>query len=328
MSVRAESDTSSDVELLEKNFLKRIFKRTTQRETIGPLGKRRERWFFIMIAPWIIGFLVFQAGPILVAGLLSVGDYSNARGFTWVGLENYRVMLDDPLVRETLGNTIYYTFVSVPFGLVVAFALAFLLNQKVRGSNIFRTIFFLPSVIQGVAVFMLWGWIFNPRFGLINNLLKSIGITGPGWLHDEQWAMPTLILMSLWSIGWMMLVYLAGLQDIPQELYEASELDGASAWQKLRYITIPLISPVTFFLFITGIIGSMQVFAPAYVLTRGGPNYATTTISLLIYFAAFLWDRMGYAAALAVLLFIFILIITLIQFGVARRWVYYASEVE
>ncbi len=326
MSVEAEHEIYADVEVLEKNFLKRIFKRTSRREKIGPLAKMRERWFYLMIAPWIIGFIVFQAGPIIGAGVLSVADFNFGRGLTWVGFEHYKMMVEDPLVRQTLLNTIYYTFVSVPFGLVVAFSLAFLLNQKLRGSNFFRTIFFLPSVIQGVAVFILWGWIFNPRFGLINNLLKSIGITGPGWLHDEQWAMPTLILMSLWGVGWMMLIYLAGLQDIPQELYEASELDGASGWQKMRYITIPLLSPVTFFLFITGIIGSMQVFAPAYVLTRGGPNYSTTTIALLIYFAAFLWDRMGYAAALGMLLFIFILIITLIQFGVAKRWVYYASE--
>jgi multiple sugar transport system permease protein len=328
MSVEVEREVYSEQEGLELSRLQRILRRIFRREKVGPLAKRRERWFYLMISPWIIGFLVFQAGPIIAAGFLSVGNYSQATGFTWVGLENYNYMFDDPLVRQTLLNTVYYTFVSVPLGLVVAFGLAFLLNQKVRGSNFFRTIFFLPSVIQGVAVFMLWGWIFNPRFGLINNLLDAIGINGPGWLLDEHWSMPTLILMSVWGIGWMMLVFLAGLQDIPQELYEASELDGASGWQKVRYITIPLISPVTFFLFITGIIGSMQVFAPAYVLTRGGPNYSTTTIALLIYFAAFLWNRMGYAAALAMLLFFFILIVTLIQFVVAKRWVYYASEVD
>lgn len=299
-----------------------------KRERIGPLARHRERWFYILISPWIIGFIVFQAGPILGAALLSIANFSFSRGIQWIGFENYISLAKDPLVAKTLGNTLYYTFASVPLGLVAAFLLAFFLNQKVRGMNIFRTIYFLPSVIQGVAVYMLWGWIFNPRFGLVNNLLKFVGITGPGWLYNEKWAMPTLILLSVWGVGWMMLIYLAGLQDIPQELYEASELDGANGWQKLRHITIPLISPVTFFLFITSVIGSMQVFAPAYVLTRGGPAYATTTIALLIYFAAFLWDRMGYGAALAMLLFLFILIITLIQFNVAKRWVYYASEVE
>ncbi len=311
-----------------KSIRRKMTKRRRQQEKIGPLARHRERWFYLLISPWIIGFILFQAGPILGAGLLSVVNFSFLRGIQWIGFENYISLTRDPLVAKTLMNTLYYTFVSVPLGLITAFMLAFFLNQKIRGMNIFRTIFFLPSVIQGVAVYMLWGWIFNPKFGLINNLLKFIGINGPGWLYNEKWAMPTLILMSVWGVGWMMLIYLAGLQDIPQELYEASELDGANGWQKLRYITIPLISPVTFFLFITSIIGSMQVFAPAYVLTRGGPAYATTTIALLIYFAAFLWDRMGYGAALAMLLFLFIMIITLIQFGVAKRWVYYASEVE
>jgi multiple sugar transport system permease protein len=328
MSVGLEKDRLLSVEDKKPKFIKRLFKSVKRTEEIGPLGRRRERWFYIMIAPWIIGFIVFQAGPILGAALLSIADYSVSKGITWVGLDNYAMMLDDPLVGQTLFNTVYYTFVSVPLSLITAFLLAFFLNQKVRGVNIFRTIFFLPTIIQGVAVYMLWGWIFNPKFGLVNNLLKAIGINGPGWLWDEKWAMPTLIIMSLWGVGWMMLIYLAGLQDIPVELYEASELDGASGWQKMRYITIPLISPVTFFLFITGIIGSMQVFAPAYVLTRGGPGYATTTISLLIYFAAFLWNRMGYAGALAMVLFVFILVITMIQFGIGKRWVYYASEVD
>ncbi len=327
MSVEmAEKPVRSESE--GKSIRQKMTKRRRQQEKIGPLARHRERWFYLLISPWIIGFILFQAGPILGAGLLSVVNFSFLRGIQWIGFENYISLTKDPLVAKTLTNTLYYTFVSVPLGLITAFVLAFFLNQKIRGMNIFRTIFFLPSVIQGVAVYMLWGWIFNPKFGLINNLLKFIGINGPGWLYNEKWAMPTLILMSVWGVGWMMLIYLAGLQDIPQELYEASELDGANGWQKLRYITIPLISPVTFFLFITSIIGSMQVFAPAYVLTRGGPAYATTTIALLIYFAAFLWDRMGYGAALAMLLFLFIMIITLIQFGVAKRWVYYASEVE
>lgn len=328
MSIGLKAKPLDKEEANRPNFVMRILRKAKQREKVGPLARRRERWFYAMIAPWIIGFVVFQAGPIVGAALLSVADYSASKGITWVGLDNYAMMFEDPLVGRTLLNTIYYTFVSAPLGLIAAFILAFFLNQKVRGVNIFRTVFFLPTIIQGVAVYMLWGWIFNPRFGLVNNLLKLIGINGPGWIYDEKWAMPTLIIMSLWGVGWMMLIYLAGLQDIPMELYEASELDGASGWQKLRYITIPMISPVTFFLFITSIIGSMQVFAPAYVLTRGGPGYATTTIALLIYFAAFLWKRMGYAGALAMVLFVFILVVTLVQFLVAKRWVYYASEVD
>ncbi len=295
---------------------------------MGPLARKRERWFYLMISPWIIGFIVFQAGPIVAAAVLAFNEVNLIKGLTWVGGKHFADMFADPLVGRSLVNTAYYTFTSVPLGLITAFGLAVLLNQKVRGVTIFRTLFFLPSVVQGVAAFMLWGWIFNPRFGLVNNLLKSIGLGQPGWLYDKDWAMPTLILMSLWNIGWMMLIYLAGLQGIPKELYEAAELDGAGTMQRVRYITLPMISPVTFFLFITGIIGSMQVFAPAYVLTRGGPDYATTTISLLVYFAGFLWDKLGYASALAMLLFLLILLVTLFQFGVAGRWVTYEREVD
>jgi multiple sugar transport system permease protein len=292
------------------------------------LAARRERWFYLLITPWLIGFIVLQAGPILAAIVLAFSNWRLNTSFDWAGLQHFRDMAADSVVRQSLVNTAYYTLTSVPLSLLVAFGLAVLLNQKVRGITFFRTAFFLPSVVQGVAVYMLWGWIFNPRFGLVNNFLKALGLPQPGWLYDQNWAMPSLILMSLWGVGWMMLVYLAGLQDIPQELYEAAELDGASAWQRTRYLTLPLISPVTFFLFITGVIGAMQIFAPAYVLTRGGPNYATTTISLLIYLAAFQWDRLSYASALALLLFVIILLITLFQFGVARRWVHYGTEVD
>lgn len=328
MAIQVEPDAPTPSALRLTGRLARWRARLRQRTQIGPLTQRRERWFYLLISPWLVGLIVFQAGPILAAGALSFTEYSLTKGATWVGLDHFATMAGDVLFHKTLRNTAYYALVSVPLGVGVAFALAWLLNQKVPGVNVFRTIFFLPSVVQGVAVIMLWGWIFNPRFGLVNAVLKWFGIQGPAWLQNETWAMPAVILMSLWSIGWMMLVYLAGLQDIPLELYEASELDGASGWQKLRYITLPLISPVTFFLVITNIIGAMQIFAPAYVLTRGGPNNATMTISLLIYFSAFVWNKLGYASALAVVLFVMILLITLFQFGVARQWVYYQTEVD
>lgn len=294
----------------------------------GPLSKRRERWFYLLISLWLIGFLVFHLGPIIGAFAFSLTDFHLAQGFTWVGLRHFQTMLDDPLVAKTLFNTIYYTVGSVGLGLVVAFALAHLLNQRVKGINVFRTIFFLPSVITGIAVIMLWGLIFNPEFGMLNAVLGWFEIDGPAWLHEEEWAMPAVILMSLWNIGWMMLVYLAGLQSIPQELYDAAEIDGAGSWAKLRYITIPLISSVTFFLLVTNIIFSFQVFTPTYVLTRGGPNNATMTISLLIFLAAFQWNRMGFASALAIVLFTIVLIITAIQFLLAGRWVYYETQVD
>jgi multiple sugar transport system permease protein len=297
-------------------------------KSFGPLARRKERWFYILILPWIIGFLIFQLGPILFVGILSFSRYNVIKGISWIGFENFRTMVRDPLVAKTMLNTLYYTIFSVPLGLAFAFFLAVLLNQKIRGVVIFRTIFFLPAVVSGVAVTLLWGWIFNPKYGLINAMLASLGIQGPAWLQSETWAMPAVIIMSLWGVGWMMLIYLAGLQEIPQELYEAAEIDGANRLQRLRHITIPMISPVTFFLFITSIIGSMQVFVPTYVLTRGGPNNATMTISLLTFFSAFLWDKMGFASALALLLFVFIMAITIFQFGLAKRWVYYTTEVD
>jgi len=328
MTTETKPDHAADAIREGSLFRKMRISGSGRPKGIGTLARRRERTFYSLISPWIVGFVVFQALPILGAALLSFGNYSGARGVEWAGLSHYATMLSDPIVSRAIVNTIYYTLVSVPLGLIVAFCLALLLNQKVRGVHLFRTLFFLPSVIQGVAVIMLWGWIFNPRFGLINSTLDTLGIQGPGWLFSEEWAMPTLILMSLWGVGWMMLIYLAGLQDIPQELYEASELDGAGSWQKLRFITLPLISPVTFFLLVMGIISSVQIFAPAYVLTRGGPNYATMTLSLLIYFAAFQWAKMGYASALAMILFVTIFVVTLVQFSAAKSWVHYTTEVD
>ncbi|MDX1435325.1 MAG: sugar ABC transporter permease [Anaerolineales bacterium] len=298
------------------------------RNKLGPLARRKERWFYLLISIWAVGFLAFNAGPILAAFGLSFSNFNLTQGAEWAGLTHYQDMLEDPLVIKTLGNTIYYTLGSVIISLILAFFLAVLLNQKVRGINIFRTFFFLPSVVSGVAVIMLWGLIFNPQFGMLNAFLGWFGIEGPAWLQDEGWAMPAVILMSVWNIGWMMLVYLAGLQGIPQELYEAAEIDGASSWSKMRHITIPLISPVTFFLLVTNIIFSFQVFTPTYVLTRGGPNNATMTMSLLIFLAAFQWNRMGFATAIAVVLFIIIMAVTVFQFTFSGRWVHYETAVD
>jgi multiple sugar transport system permease protein len=299
----------------------------SRRKHLGPLAARRERWFYLMISPWFIGFILFQGGPIVASALLSLADWEIARTPRWVGLSHFATMLgQDRLFWKVSWNTLYYTLGSVPTGLVLAFLLALLLNERVRGVNIFRTIFFLPSVVSGVAVILLWGWIFNPKYGIINGLLAKVGIRGPGWLQDERWAMPALIIMSLWGVGWMMLIYLASLQSVPAELYEAAEMDGAGRWRRFRHITVPLVSPVTFFLLVTSIIGSFQIFTQTYVLTRGGPNNATLTIGLYIYLNAFQWNKMGYAAALAWVLFAAILLLTLIQFRLAGRWVYYEQE--
>jgi multiple sugar transport system permease protein len=293
---------------------------------MGARSRWRERWFYVLISPWIIGFILFQGGPVIVSALLSLTHWELAKLPEWVGLENYRELFADPLFTKTMGNTLYYSLASVPLRLGLAFLLAVLLNQKVKGINLFRTIFFLPSIVSGISVVLLWGWIFNPRYGIINVLLGFVGIQGPGWLLDEQWAMPAIIIMSLWDVGWNMLIYLAGLQGVPQSLYEAAEIDGAGRWARFWHITVPLVSPVTFFLLITDTIGSFQVFTSTYILTRGGPNFATLTIALFIYLNAFTWGKMGVGAAVAWVLFFCILLLTFIQFQLAGRWVYYEQE--
>ncbi len=288
-------------------------------------------WLFI--SPWLIGFIFFAAGPILFSMLMSFTQWSLLSPPRWIGLENYQqILFDDPLVYKSLWNTAYYVLFSVPLGLGLSLALALLLNQKLKGMNIFRTIYFLPSVTNLVAISILWLWIFNPEFGLLNRALSWIGIDGPLWLQSEVWSKPALILMSLWGIGGGMIINLAALQSIPQELYEAADLDGAQRWRKTVHITLPLISPAIFFNLVMNIIGSFQVFTQAFVMTassaqgqEGGPNNSTLFFVLYLYKKAFQQFQMGYASALAWILFIIILIFTFIQFSLSRRWVYYES---
>jgi multiple sugar transport system permease protein len=212
---------------------------------------------------------------------------------------------------------------NVPINLVLGLCIALLLNQKIRGLGFFRTVFFLPSVTAGVAVSLLWLWIFNPRFGVINVLLGQIGIKGPTWLGSETWALPALIIMSVWGVGGSMLIYLAALQGIPTPLYEAATIDGATHFRKFIHITIPMISPVLLLNLIMGVIGSFQVFTQAFVMTSGGPNYATLFYVLYLYQHAFQWFNMGYASALAWVLFVIILICTFLILKMSRDWVYY-----
>ena len=223
-------------------------------------------------------------------------------------------------------NTAYYTLGVVPTGVALGLLLALLLRREQRGVYLFRTIFFLPVVVSGVAMALLWAWVFNPRYGAINALLAYLGIAGPGWLQDEAWAMPALILMSLWGAGANMVIYIAALRDIPHELLEASTLDGAGRWSRFRHVTWPLLSPISFYLLVVNVIGSFQAFTPIYVITRGGPNNATLTLPLYIYLNAFSWDKLGYASALSLILLLFVLALTAIQFCLARAWVFYEVE--
>lgn len=293
----------------------------------GRYFRRESIEFHIYILPWLIGFIVFMLGPLVYSLILTFTDAQMYGEWSLVGLDNYKEMLTaDPLFWRSLSNTASYAFVSVPLGLVVAFFLATLLNMKLKGIAIFRTIFYLPSVTSGVAVILLWGWILNPSFGLLNYLLSLIGISGPGWLSDPRWAMPAIILMSLWNVGPSMIIFLAGLQDIPETLYESASIDGAGWWVRTIRITLPLVTPTIFFNLIMGLIGAFQVFTQAYVLTSGGPMDATYVYLLHLYNNAFRYGRMAYGSALAWVLFIIILVLSSIVMGTSRRWVYYAGE--
>ncbi|NMB47058.1 MAG: sugar ABC transporter permease [Firmicutes bacterium] len=293
----------------------------------GRYFRRESIEFHIYILPWLIGFIVFMFGPLIYSLILTFTDAQMYGEWSFIGLDNYKEMFTtDPLFWKSLSNTAYYAFVSVPLGLIVAFFLATLLNMKLRGIAFFRTIFYLPSVTAGVAVILLWGWILNPSFGLLNYVLSLVGIQGPGWLSDPRWAMPAIILMSLWNVGPSMIIFLAGLQDIPEALYESASIDGAGWWVRTMRITLPLVTPTLFFNLIMGLIGAFQVFTQAYVLTSGGPMDATYVYLLHLYNNAFRYGRMAYGSALAWVLFIVILVLSLIVMGTSRRWVYYAGE--
>ncbi len=261
----------------------------------------------------------------LMAFALSFTDWVFASTPEWRGGAHYRTLISDELFWTALRNSAYYAGVTVPLGVLIALGLALLLNRDWPGMGMFRTIFFMPALVSGVSIAMVWGWLFNPRFGAVNSALDKIGLDGPGWLGDPRWAMPVLISLGLWSIGGTMLIYLAGLQSIPQELYDAAKLDGAGRWAATRHVTLPMISSVTFFLLVVGMISALQLFTPAYVLTDGGPENATLTLPLYIYQNAFAFQKFGYGATITVVLIMLTMAITLAQLALARRWVFYAG---
>lgn len=281
-------------------------------------------WLFIL--PWFLGFLIFTLGPFITSLWLSFTDWELIGAANWVGVRNYATLfIEDQRFAKTLFNSIYFTVFYVPLTLVLAFFLAILLNEQVRGRAFFRTAFYLPSVSSGVGTLLLWIWLLN-NDGLVNYFLGIVGIQGPNWLGSTTWAMPSLILMSLWGLGGTMIIYLAGLQAIPQYLYEAVAIDGGGMWAKLRHVTLPQMTPSIFFTLIIGIIDSLQVFAAAFVMTEGGPADSTLFYLLYLYYQAFRYFRMGYASAMAWMLFLLILVLTIIQLRLARRWVYYEGQ--
>ena len=294
-----------------------------------PSGMLREErlWGPIFAAPWMIGFLVFKAGPILAALWLSFNHYDMLTPIRWAGIDNYTRLINDPLFVKSLYNTLYITVFGVPIHVIIAFVIALLLNASVRGLRVYRTLFYLPSVTPVVASSLLWLWFLNPSTGPINNALAWLGITGPNWLSSEMWAKPSIILMQSWSVGTGMVIFLAGLQGVPEHLYEAAEIDGASWLQRVWNVTIPMMTPSVFFVAITSVIGHMQIFTEAYIMTSGGPVNSTLFYVYYLFNNGFAYFRMGYASALAWVLFLIILLLTYVQLVLAPRWVHYESEV-
>jgi multiple sugar transport system permease protein len=296
--------------------------------------------------PWIIGFLIFLLVPVCLSFYYSFCDYSLLQRPAFIGLSNYQELIADPVFWQSVRNTIIYAAMALPAGLFVSLGLALLLNQRVPGQSIYRTIIFLPSLVPTVASAMLWMWLFNAKLGLINAVLaippfstlvrgmnQALALfhlapipTPIGWLTDPSWALPALAMMSVWGVGQTVVIYLAGLQDVPRELYESAEMDGANAWQRLRSVTLPMLSPVIFFNLIMAIIGTLQVFSIPYIMTGGGPARATYFFTMYLYDNAFNYLKMGYASAMAWLQLLMILLLTGVAFWSSKHWVHYESK--
>lgn len=291
--------------------------------------KRTTLLFYLFISPWLLGFFIFTVGPMLYSLYMSFTDFSGIGSAKFVGLQNYITMFtNDPLFWKSLWNTFYYTVLGVPLGLVVGYLLALLLNSKVKGLGAWRTVFYLPSLVPAVASSLLWMLIFQPDFGVANAILRFAHMPTSNWLLSEVMSKPTLIIMSLWGAGGGMVIYLAGLQQVPVSLYEAADLDGASTLRKFFTITVPMTSNVIFFNLIMGLIGSFQIFTQAYVISngKGSPNNSTLFYVLYLYQNAFSFFKMGYASALAWILFLIILVVTIVQFKVFGDKVYYGDS--
>lgn len=289
---------------------------------------RRGQWIgLLFVIPWLLSFLAFDAIPILSGFYYSFTDWSiTGRETSFIGFANYSEALNrDPLFWKSVSNTVFYIVFSVPLGTITAFSIALLLNVKIRGKSLYRSFFYLPSLIPAVAASMVWTFIFETRRGILNYALELLGLPIVQWLGNPNAAKPALIIMTMWTVGVPMVIYLAGLQSIPQELYEVAEIDGANAWHRLFRITIPLMTPTIFFNFMMSLITAFQVFNNAFIMTGGGPNNATLFYMLHIYNNAFRYFRMGYASALAVLLFLLVLGLTILIYRTSDRWVFYSQ---
>jgi len=294
---------------------------------------RRFRAGIAFTGLWIVGLGAFTAWPVVASLYYSFCDYSILKSPVWSGLENYRELIHDDLFWKSLRNTLFYAGLSVPLGTVVALSLALLLNCEVRGRSLFRLFFYLPSIVPMVASAMLWLWIFNGQYGLLNWVLAPIlapfGLHPPAWLADPMWAKPALVIMSLWGVGNAMVIYLAGLQDVPRELYEAAAIDGATGWRRFWHVTLPLLAPVIYFNIIMALISSLQIFTQAYIMSEaangngtvsdGNPARSTLFYTIYLFTVAFYDLRMGYASAMAYVLFVITVALTWLATRIARR---------
>jgi len=311
-------------------FVRKLFGRQTVRRREALTG-------YLLISPFLVGFLWFTAVPMVIALYLSLTKYDIVSAPQWVGLANFAKLFRDERLRVSLLNTFFYAGISVPLYLITAFGASLAMNLKIRGIRFYRTIWYLPSITPTVANAMLWLWIFNPQWGLANSILKLLGLPAQDWVLDPQLSKPCLIFMGLWGIGPTMIIFLAGLQGIPESLYEAAMIDGAGTWARFRHVTIPMLSPVIFFNLIMGIIGAFQIFTTVYVMMGGGAGGARSygvggVLDSLLFYVIYLWQnafefwRMGYATAQGWILLVIILILTIIQFKLGGRWVYYEAE--
>lgn len=296
---------------------------------LTPAARRRRRRetasFFLFVSPWIIGFLVFTLIPMAMSLYYSFTDWDVLTPAEWVGLDNYTGLFEDPLFFQSIKVTVAYTLITVPVGVLLSLLVAILLNFEGRGVSFLRTMFYVPAVLSGVVVALLWQWIFNTRYGLLNGILALFGITGPRWLSDPNWVMLAMVIMSVWSIGGGIIMYLAGLQAIPQDLYEAARLDGAGFWSRLWHITLPSMSPLILFLFLTSLIGTLQTFTQAYVMTAGGPDNATLFYAYYLYQNGMTYKKMGKACAMGWLFFLGTSVLSFAVLKVSRNKVHYES---
>lgn len=301
---------------------------------LATVRRRRRSWTgWGFASPWAVGFVVFMAGPILVSLYYSFTEFNLFQAPKWIGLGNYVSLVGDPKFIRSIINTAYLTVIGVPLGLALGMLIALALNFPVRGQPLYRAIVYLPAIVPVVTATYLWRWVFNAQYGYLNQLLAHLGLTGPNWLSDPMWTKPAVIIITLWGIGGTAIIYLAALQGVPQQLYEAAAVDGANTWQRFWHVTWPALTPVTLFQLIMGVIAAVQIFAPTFLLTQsrgnaasGGPGDSLLTYTMYLFQNAFVFLKMGEAAAMAWILFMVIGLLTLVILFSSKRWVHYGSE--